>query len=107
MEIVFGMATGLVWTHGTPEPELGRGRELVRRQVGLDEVGHGGNEVRVVVQRLDPLVANAGLVGELAVLEVELVEGLDVVRDKGNGDDEELFFALFGVALDGLLCFGA
>mmetsp|Transcript_7936 Transcript_7936/g.18339 ORF Transcript_7936/g.18339 Transcript_7936/m.18339 type:complete len:563 (-) Transcript_7936:74-1762(-) len=59
---------------------------------GVDrQVGEGVDEVGLAVERRDPLeVLDACLLGHLAVLLVNLLERLHVVRHKGEGHDDNV-----------------
>ncbi len=64
------------------------------------------DEERVVVGRGAPEdVLRADLLAQLlGVLNVQLVQGLDVVRGEGDGDEHEVLLAAFDECFDGGVC---
>ncbi len=66
------------------------------------QVGEGGDESGGISDGGHHLkLFDAGFVGLLAGFDVDFVEGFDVLGDEGDGNDEEIFFAGAGEAVDG------
>ena len=89
-----GLAAVGVGAHRTAHEEL-RAAARALAQVRLDDVGQPGDEERVVVGRGaagDALRADL-LADVLGVLDVQLVEGLDVLVDEGDGDEHQVLVA--------------
>ena len=89
-----GLAAVGVGAHGTAHEQL-RAAARPLAQVRLDDVGQPGDEERVVVgcgAAGDALGADL-LADVLGVLDVQLVEGLDVLVDEGDGDEHEVLVA--------------
>ena len=78
--------------HGARRP----GRERPLRQVVAHEIGEHRDEARRVVQGTAAQEVHAGRDGDLAQLDVEVVERLHVICDEAEGHDEELLPACLG-----------
>ena len=93
---VFGFAAVWVGAHGAPHEKLGVDPRPLG-QMFVDELGDGLNEDGVVVgggAPGDPLSPDL-LADVVGVLDVQLVEGLDVLVDKCDGDQHQVLLSSF------------
>lgn len=88
----------------TAQSHLGRAR-LTLLEMRVGNVCKCLDEDRVSVQALCPLDARA--IGFMHNLQVQLIQGLDVVAREGNRNQKQIFLASFDIFLHRVACLGS